>query len=90
MTAEAGEDAAAAKAARQGEAFAAEWAAASERQSRPTEGSAVETSQAGLHPGPEGVDWPSPSTAGQPPAVSPQPTSSPNVTDPRDNSQSYS
>jgi hypothetical protein len=86
MTAGKAEDAAAASAKAQAEAFAEQRATVSERQARETNGSDVEVSQAGWTP--PSVAWPSPSTAGQPPVVSPQPTPSPNVTDPRDIRQS--
>lgn len=60
MTASREQDQAAATAQQQGEAFAAAWAATSERQSEQTSGSDVEVSQADLHPGPAGVTpWPS-------------------------------
>ena len=58
MTAGRDQDAAAAAAQAQGEEFARQREADSERQARETSGSDVETSQAGRHPGPAGVTWP--------------------------------
>ena len=79
------QDQAAAKAQQAGERFSASVVAQSERESRTTSGSDMATGLANVEP--PSVSWSSPSSAGQPPAVS-QPTSSPNVDRPIDNSQS--
>jgi hypothetical protein len=88
MTAEAKENQAAAAAQSAGEAFADQRASVSEREAAATDGSDVTVGQASWS-GPAPVTWPSPgSTSGAPAAVSPEPSSSPNVADPRDNRQS--
>jgi hypothetical protein len=86
MTAEVAEVAAAAAAVGAGEREARDWVAHAERVQAASP--QVETADAARSPADGAVAWPSTSTAGQPPAVSPQPVSSPNLTDPRDNSQS--
>ena len=71
MTAKAKENAAAAQAQAAGERFSASVVAQAERESRTTSGSDTATDLANVEP--PSVSWPSPSSAGQPPAVSPQP-----------------
>jgi hypothetical protein len=73
MTAEARENAAAAAAQAGGEAQSASLRRESERQHRTTTGSDVAVGLTARGPEDAAVSWPSPSTAGQPPAVSPQP-----------------
>jgi hypothetical protein len=73
MTAGREENAAAAAAQAGGEAEAADRARHAEQLQATIAGSAIDVTDTGRSAETAAVSWPSPSTAGQPPAVSPQP-----------------
>lgn len=87
MTAGREEEALAAQAMAAGEAAAGNWADHAEQMQSTISGSEVDTVDAGRGPFDGSVQWAGESS--EPPGVSPQPLRSPNVIDPRDNSQAY-
>jgi hypothetical protein len=86
MTATSAENALVAEAQANGEAQSQSWRDHAEQMQAAIAGSQVETADAGRTPDDGAVGWFG--SPGVVTGVSPQPTSSPNITDPRDNSQS--